>query len=114
MKTTTLTYYLDRIITDLKMTRTAFGRAVGVTHPTVLKWFDGTSIPSPSHCYEIARVAGKDPDEVLGVAGHRRPLTKETEDDTTRRLSRTDHGVVLTPEEQAVIIAIYQRLQGTS
>ena len=65
-----------------ELTQAEFARRTGATPSQVSFWVRGERTPEPASCEQIAKVLGRDVDEVLARAGHRPADLDETDEET--------------------------------
>jgi transcriptional regulator with XRE-family HTH domain len=79
----------DQMARVFRGSLTHFARGCGTSPSLASKWLDKDpkrrKIPSPASCQKIADGLGIDADQVLAMAGHRRPANDENEIVDARR-----------------------------
>lgn len=74
----------------------------------VSRWINGIDVPSPESCIRIAEVMNIDPDDVLGIAGHRIPDRPVPPDDPISEIARMMRRMKQSPDRLRTIQAIIE------
>lgn len=83
-------------------------RRAGVSSAMVSRWINGIDVPSPESCIRIAEVMNIDPDDVLGIAGHRIPDRPVPPDDPISEIARMMRRMKQSPDRLRTIQAIIE------
>jgi transcriptional regulator with XRE-family HTH domain len=92
-------------------------RRAGVSSAMISRWINGIDVPSPESCIRIAEVLNVDPDDVLGIAGHRIPDRPLPPDDPISEIYRMMRRMKRTPDRVMTlrrIVEAYLETDGAS
>ena len=72
--------FLREVMRRKKRLPSQLATDLGVSHPTVLRWYSGNDIPNPRSCQALAEYSGEPVQKVLWLAGHvSQPVEEEPE-----------------------------------
>lgn len=62
--------WLETMMGQRRLLRSHLAKAIGVSHPTVLRWLNGEDVPSAKSCGKLAELTGVPVSRILALAGH--------------------------------------------